>query len=127
VSSASFVRYRSPVPDHRGRLVGVFALVNALGQSGRLSPEDETFRQTTNAWYDAAYANPAALDPTIYDRTVHPLAAAWFKGAAQHLLAPLLGHLDILDRHGVAWERVEAEDPGCVIYEDDVQVVVVPR
>ncbi len=28
--------------------------------------------------------------------------------------------------HHVPWVRVESDDPGRVIYEDDVQVVVVP-
>ena len=34
--------------------------------------------------------------------------------AADHLVEATRGHLDILDAHDVAWERVESEDPGRV-------------
>ena len=61
-----FVRYQSPVPDRRGRRIGVFGLVNMLGQRGYLSAEEEEFRRTTNAWYDATYTNPSTVDPTVY-------------------------------------------------------------
>jgi hypothetical protein len=35
------------VPDRRGRRIG--------------------FRRTTNDWYDATYANPTTVDPTVYE------------------------------------------------------------
>jgi hypothetical protein len=38
-----FVRYQSPVPDRRGRRVGVFGLVNMLGNRGYLSAESAAF------------------------------------------------------------------------------------
>ena len=36
------------------------------------------------------------------------------------------GHLELLDRYGVRWREGLMADPGRRIYEDDVQVVVVP-
>jgi hypothetical protein len=44
-----------------------------------------------------------------------------------HLIERVDGYLEILARHGVACRRVESEDPGRVIYEDDDQIVVVPE
>jgi hypothetical protein len=55
----SYVRYQSPVPDRRGRRIGIFGLVNMLGHRGYLSAEEEEFGRTTNAWYDAAYTSDA--------------------------------------------------------------------
>jgi hypothetical protein len=53
---------------------------------------------------------------------------AWFNvPAADHLVQATRGHLDILDAYGVAWECVESDDPGRVVYEDEHQVVAVPR
>ncbi|WP_219416803.1 hypothetical protein [Pseudonocardia nigra] len=45
-----YVRYQSPVPNERGHHSGVFALANALGRAGVLSPVDHEFWRTTNDW-----------------------------------------------------------------------------
>lgn len=120
-----YVRYQSPVPDRRGRRVGVFGLVNMLGQRGYLSADEERFRRTTNAWYDATYTNPSSVDPTVYDE--NPRAAAWFKPSAAHLFEPIPGYLEILAAHNVPCERYTSSAPGRVLYEDEHQVVVVPE
>jgi hypothetical protein len=123
-----YVRYQSVVADERGRFVGIFGLVNVLGRGGRLSAEHEAFRREANAWYDSAYPDPGKADPGVYDGAVNPLAAAWFKvSAAGELLERVTPYLAILDEHGVGYERLESADPGRVIYEDEYQVVVVPR
>jgi hypothetical protein len=120
-----FVRYQSPVPDRRGRRVGIFGLVNMLGNRGYLSAEQEAFRRTTNAWYDATYVNPSSVDPTVYEDNPH--AAAWFKTSAEHLMEPIPGYLAILAAHNLPCERYESTAPGRVLYEDPHQVVVVPH
>jgi len=51
---------------------------------------------------------------------------AWFKDSAHHLLERVEPYLKLLDAHQVPWERLERADPGRIIYEDEVQVVVVP-
>lgn len=125
---AAFVRFQSATVSERGIHVGVFGLVNLLGKQGRLSAEDEQWRRERNRWFDDAYLDPSTVDPTVYDHAVNPEAVAWFKAApAAHLVAATLEHCAILDRYAVAWERVESDDPGRVVYEDEHQVVVVPR
>jgi hypothetical protein len=121
----TFIRFESPDIDSVGRHVGVFGLVNSLGRAGRLTAEQEKFRRVTNAWYDAAYPNPAAVDPTVYDPRVNPTAAAWFKSTSESLLARVEGYLTILATMGVACVRRESTNPGVVIYEDDYQIVLV--
>jgi hypothetical protein len=123
----SYVRFQSPVPDDRGRFVGVFGLVNVLARQGRLTPGQERFRRAGNDWYDANYRNPAAVDPTVYDTEVNPGAAAWFKATATHLLDRVDGYLAILAAHDVPCVRLESDVPaGRVVYEDEHQIVVVP-
>jgi hypothetical protein len=123
-----FVRFQAVEPSERGIHVGVFGLVNVLGRGGSLDEVDEAYRVRMNRWFDDAYTDPSTVDPSVYDRAVNPLAVAWFKvPAADHLIEATAGHLEVLDRHGVAWERVESDDPGRVVYEDEHQVVVVPR
>ncbi|MEU5216554.1 hypothetical protein AB0G79_10195 [Streptomyces sp. NPDC020807] len=122
-----YVRSQSPHRNARGVFTGVFGLVNNLAREGRLSDEQESFRRSNNSWYDAAYPDPSLVAPHVYDDAVNPGAAAWFKPSATHLLARVPGYLEILTAHGVAYESLRSADPGRIIYEDEVQVVVVPH
>ncbi|MFJ7018924.1 hypothetical protein ACIQUW_11300 [Streptomyces sp. NPDC101117] len=121
-----YMRFQSPHRNSRGQFTGVFGLVNNLAREGRLSEEQEAFRRRGNRWFDAAYTDPSTVDPSVYDDTVNPDAAAWFKPSATHLLARVPGYLEILSAHGVECRLLRSADPGRVVYEDDVQIVVVP-
>ncbi|MFI8521081.1 hypothetical protein ACIGEZ_25165 [Streptomyces sp. NPDC085481] len=127
MSETLFVRYQGTVRSPRAHFPGVFALANGLAREGRLSEEEFRFWRAANDWYDAAYPDPSATDPTVYDHDLHPGAVAWFKATAAHLLDRVTGYLDLLAAHGVACERIESVDPGRIVYEDEVQVVVVPH
>lgn len=48
------------------------------------------------------------------------------RAACNHLLERVEPYLKLLDAHEVAWEKLESENPGQIIYEDEVQIVVVP-
>ncbi|WP_406101477.1 hypothetical protein OG698_04185 [Streptomyces sp. NBC_01003] len=122
-----YLRFQAVSPNERGHFTGVFGLVNRLGRAGRLSEEQELFRRENNAWYDLAYPDPSKVDPSVYDPAVSPTATAWFKPTATHLMERVDGYLEILAAHGVDCRIVRSSDPGQVIYEDEVQIVVVPR
>ncbi|WP_344247934.1 hypothetical protein [Isoptericola hypogeus] len=122
-----FVRFQSPLPGKRGVHTGVFGLTNLLGRSGQLTPDERAAWRSGNDWYNAAYPDPTDIDPTVYDEIVNPRASAWFKETATHLLERVPPYLEILRAHGVECVRVETGDPGRVIYEDAVQIVVVPH
>jgi hypothetical protein len=74
---------------------------------------------------DAAYDNPASHVPTLFEWSTHPLVECWFKSSATHLLDRVDDYLQLLDRYGVAWERIECDvfDEE-TLYEDEVQLVV---
>ncbi|WP_255801098.1 hypothetical protein [Mycobacteroides abscessus] len=121
-----YVRYESPVPNSKGQNVGIFALANDLAYSGRLSPSDWTWWRASNDWLNTAYVDPATVDPTLFDNTTTPPVTCWFKSNAVHLLDRVPGYLALLDRYGVAWTVRRAGQPGRILYDDDVQVVVAP-
>jgi hypothetical protein len=75
---------------------------------------------------DAAYPDPGTVDPSLWDRTKHSHTSCWFKESATHLLSRVCGYLHILSTHRVEWVEVRSTDPGRVLYEDDVQIVVAP-
>ncbi|WP_435195222.1 hypothetical protein [Streptomyces sp. NRRL F-5630] len=125
--AVQYVRFQAPHRNSRGHFTGVFGLVNNLAREGKLSDEQENFRRRNNSWYDAAYTDPSTVDPHVYDHEINPGAAAWFKPSATHLLARVSGYLEILSAHGIDCRALRSVDPGRVIYEDDVQIVVVPH
>jgi len=121
-----YVRFQSPTPNARGVRPGIFALVNGLAADGLLTADEERLRLEGNAWFHANFTDPTTVDSTIYDRTLHPGAVAWFKDSATHLIDRASEYLAVLDRHGIPYEKAVTDDPGLVIYEDADQVVVVP-
>jgi hypothetical protein len=122
-----FVRFESDQPDEDGFRVGVFGLANVLARSGRLTPEDWAFWRSGNDWFDAAYADPGSVDPTLWDKEANPVVECWFKEAAVHVLGKVPGYLDLLARYGVRCVERRSADPGTILYEDDVQIVVRPH
>lgn len=127
-STLHYIRFQSPTRSPRGHFPGVFAPANGLARGGRLTPAQWSFWRTNNDWYDATYADPATVDPTVYDHDVNPGATAWFKSTADELLARVPGYLDLLAAHDVACVRLTSPvAPGRVVYEDESQIVVVPE
>lgn len=98
--------------------------MNVLGRQGMLTEAEEALRIKHNAWYDAAYADPSASGTGAYDTAD---AEAWFRvDGASELLNRIHVYTDILDAHRIAWECIRSDDPGLIIYEDDVQIVARP-
>jgi hypothetical protein len=120
----SYLRYESAVPNAQGRHLGIFALANGLARAGRLSDADWAWWRANNDWFDAAYRDPATVDPSLFDGSV-PVSCR-FKSTARHLLGRVPGYLDLLDRYQVGWVELRSTAPGQIRYEDDVQVVVTP-
>lgn len=122
-----YIRFQSPTPGRRGVHTGIFGLTNLLARNGELSEAENADWRAGNDWYNAAYPDPSDSDPTVYDELANPRATAWFKESATHLFERIPHYLEILRAHDVPCMRVETPDPGRVIYEDEVQVVVVPH
>lgn len=122
-----FVRYQASTPNGRGSYPGIFALANGLANGGKLSSEDWASWRSANDHYDAAYVDPSTVDESNYDRAINPSAQSWFKSTATHLLVGLDFYTDLLRRYDVEWQVLYSNDPGILLYEDDVQIVVTPR
>lgn len=123
----AYVRFQSTDPTPDGRHPGFLGLINNLSRAGRLTAEEEDFRRTTHTWYEAHHTNPTTVDATVYDPTINPGAAAWFKDSATPVISRAEGYLQILEAHGVRCTKLVAPDPpGRTIYEDADQIVVVP-
>lgn len=122
-----YLRFEAAVPNARGVHVGIFGLANSLARSMQLSPEDWTWWRENNDWLDAAYPDPGTVDPTLFDKSVYPSTSCWFKATAEHLLDRVPGYLRLLDRYDVRWRELRSTDPGRILYQDLVQVVITPH
>ncbi|MFD4430802.1 hypothetical protein [Nocardia sp. NPDC058497] len=107
-----YVRFQAAQPYRHGRFPGVVGLVEGLSSEGRLTVEQERFRRSGNDWFGDHLVNPYEVDRRVYDRERHPGAAAWFKSTALPMIDRVSGYLDILDAHGIAWERLDSDSPG---------------
>ncbi|MGW3867487.1 hypothetical protein ACWEDZ_39485 [Streptomyces sp. NPDC005047] len=75
------IRFQAPHRNCRGH--AVFGLVNDQAGEGRPSDERENiFSHCNNRWYDAAYTDPSAVDPYVYDDEITSGEAAWIKPSA---------------------------------------------
>ena len=121
--SVEYIRVEAAVDNSRGIRTGIFGLANGLAHSKALSDEEWSWWRANNDWYNDAYANPASIDANLFN---NPTATCWFKASALHLLDRVPGYLALLDRHSVAWAELRSQNPGQIIYDDDVQIVVIP-
>ncbi|MFJ3584397.1 hypothetical protein ACIPPS_19505 [Streptomyces sp. NPDC090127] len=126
MSSLLYVRFQSPTRSPRGHFPGVFALANGLAREGRLSGPEHAVWRASNDWYDTHVTDPSTVDPRVYDATLNPGAAAWFRATATGLLTRVLPYLEILSAHEVPCVRLESSAPGRIVYADADQVVAVP-
>ncbi|MER5319215.1 hypothetical protein [Streptosporangium roseum] len=122
-----YLRFQGTSPNRWGRFPGVFGLVNGLALAGKLTEGQKQFWRTNHDWYDANFTNPSETDPTVYDRSLNPGAAAWFKPSAHMFIERVAGYMEILAAHGVGCEARYSSNPGRIVYEDDHQIVVVPH
>ncbi len=120
-----YLRFRAVEPNRHGRFPGVFALVNGLGNDGRLSAEDRAWWRRHNGLADVGYPNPSSVTADAYDPVANAGAASWFRASATHLIAFTRDYLPLLDRYGVRWTEQRTDDPGRIVHRDMVQVVAV--
>lgn len=121
------MRYQARIPNGRGSYPGIFALANGLARDGRLSHDDLGAWRRANDYFDSAYTDPSTVDRLVYDRALNPSAQSWFKHTAKDLLVKLEFYTDLLRRYDVGWQVLHSDDPGTVLYEDDVQIVAAPH
>lgn len=122
-----FVRYQASIPNGRGSCPGIFALANGLARDGMLNRQDWIAWRSANDYFDSAYVDPSTVDGSIYDRAINPSAESWFKRTATGLLIGVEFYTDLLHRYNVGWQMLYSDDPGKLLYEDDVQIVVAPH
>jgi hypothetical protein len=105
-----------------GQPVGIFHAVRYLRDDDLLSPAELTVADEVFDWM---WTHLHAPDQAILD--AHPAAVSWFRATATECLRQAGLIAAILEAHGQRVIRRQAEDPGLLVYQDDVQVLALSR
>jgi hypothetical protein len=105
----------------------VFHAVGALRDQLRLHRHEEVRHDSIRKRFDENLEKPtrftAAKPP--YNRK-QPRTIPWFKDSAHEHISPVRELLAILAQHGMAVRMLKTDRVGCIVYEDEYQIVAEP-
>jgi hypothetical protein len=121
-----FIRFAtSEIDPDSQEGAGIFCAAYSLLDSHSLASEFESQLQQALQWFRRN------LDvPWRFSRSSRPhrarRAIGWFKPTAADHLATAREIVAVLECHGIATTRLEIQQPGYVVYEDEYQVAAIP-
>ncbi len=105
--------------DHHRSLSGIVTEVRFLRDDGRLSESERARLEESYAWFNDNVPVPPFSEGR-WPRDV----VSWFKGDATEPIARMWDLVAILRDHDVPTRMLRSPNPGKILYEDDLQVVV---
>lgn len=105
--------------QHHKELTGIFTEARLLRERGALSAEEEIRLEELYDWFnDHVPVPPFATERFPRD------AVSWFKDDAGEPVSRMWDIVALLRAHGVVVRLLRSPQPGRIVYEDGVQVVV---
>ena len=118
-----YLRFTTLAPDPSSHAPqGVFQAVYHLRDTGRLDRHEAARLAGDMDWLRRRLKVPAVLSRAGTHRAI-----CWFHPQADEPIARVRSIVSLLELHGLHTRMVRTADPGTVLYEDDWQVVAVPR
>jgi hypothetical protein len=105
--------------QHHKELTGIFTEARFLRERGGLTEEEETRLEALYEWFNAHVPVPPFSSGTLPRDAV-----AWFKDDAGDAIARMWDIVALLHEHGVEVRLLRSTNPGRVVYDDQVQVLV---
>ena len=112
-----YIRIQARYTGRTGKPVGVFTACHHLKRKGNLTEEEARLFEEIDGWFDIHLPTPP-----FYEDGNKQGAKTWFKSTATGMLRELDPLLALLIKYDVAFDVVETDDPGSIVYEDDWQV-----
>lgn len=104
---------------------GIFAAVGDAKRKGSMSLREYIWYLNVANWFNRSLSNPSCFDSPICESVMFR-AQSWFKlGSLEHLDRSL-SVVQLLRKHGINVNVRFSVDLNNIIYEDDLQVVVLP-
>lgn len=105
--------------QHHKELTGIFTEARFLRERGELTEEEDARLEELYDWF----AEQVPVPPFSTGRFPRD-AVAWFKDDAGEPLTKMWDIVALLREHGVEIRLLRSANPGRVVYEDRVQVLV---
>lgn len=105
--------------DHHRSLTGIVTEARFLRDEGRLSDSESSRLEESYEWFNDHVPVPP-FSAGRWPRDV----VSWFKGDAVEPIARMWELVAILRDHDVPTRMLRSGNPGKILYEDEVQVVV---
>lgn len=101
-------------------LTGIITEAQLLRERGVLTAEEDVRLEAAYLWF-----NEHVPVPPFSSRRLPKDAVAWFKHDAREPVAKMWDIVALLREHGTEVRLLRSPNPGRVVYEDQLQVVVV--
>ena len=108
-------------PDS-GSPQGILTAADELQDRDHISKDEHTRIRIALDWFNTRLPVPKPLEHEGTRRAI-----SWFKPSAKEAISRMWDIKEILDYHNFDVEVVRTSYPGTIIYEDDFQVVAIPR
>lgn len=101
---------------------GVFHSALALRDDDQLECYEEEWLEAEMSWLNMHLPVPKCLREDGNERAI-----CWFRPNASHAIDKVRSIVALLESKGVWVEMVTTADPGTILYEDQWQIVAMPR
>lgn len=106
--------------QYHKELTGIFAEARLLRERGALTTEEDVRLEAAYDWF-----HEHVPVPPFSSGGLPKDAVAWFKHDAREPVARMWDIVALLREHGAEVRLLRSANPGRVVYEDQLQVVVV--
>lgn len=105
---------------------GIFAAMGEAKRKGSMNLAEHIWYINIASWFNRNLLNPSCFTEPICD-SVKFRAQSWFKCRYSEYLEKSVSVVQLLRKHGVNVNVTLTATPGKIIYEDELQVVVIPN
>ncbi|BFM22066.1 hypothetical protein R50076_31150 [Gilvimarinus japonicus] len=105
---------------------GIFAAMGDAKRKGSMSLREHVWYINVASWFNFSLKNPACFERPICN-TIKFRAQSWFKLSVSEHLDKSLSVAQLLRKHGITVHVRLADEPGSIVYRDNLQIVVVPN
>ncbi len=104
---------------------GIFAAMGDAKRKGSMSLGEHIWYTNVASWFNSSLRNPTCFNRPICD-SVKFRAQNWFKYRNSEYLEKSFAVAELLRKHGISVNIRLAANLSNIIYEDDLQLVVLP-
>lgn len=104
---------------------GIFAAMGDLKRMNRMSEKEEAWYKDVADWFNKNLTNPSCFDSPISEN-IKFRAKSWFVLSPSDFLSNAKEVAKLLKKYGIFVDELLSDNPGKILYKDQIQVVALP-